>query len=91
MKPISSSRQWPVVLAGMALVGGGMFLAGRAMAPASSVAVQSTSEEEHEEEGHDEHGHEEGTVSFTPEALQSAGIEVARASLSPQFGTVPFN
>ncbi|RYX85906.1 efflux RND transporter periplasmic adaptor subunit [bacterium] len=92
----------PVIVAGILVLGGAMFVGGRSTAPSSpaNVAVDSAAKapDEHAEAGHDtsesggdEHGHEEGVVSFSPEALQSAGVQVAPVTLKPQLIGMPFN
>jgi RND family efflux transporter MFP subunit len=93
----------PTVAIGIGLVGGSMFFLGRSLAP-TPPQVASTdhenedegaheesehSEGDHEESGHD--AHEEEAIRFTPEALKSAGVEVATVTVRPQGANLPFD
>ncbi|RYG65436.1 efflux RND transporter periplasmic adaptor subunit [bacterium] len=96
---MNSSKQLsvPVVVAGIALVGGGMFWVGRSQAPNPISSPMATKAEpsrdgEHTEDEHEEHEeHGEEAIHFTPEGMKSAGVQVATVTLQPQLAGLPFN
>lgn len=90
----------PIVLAILVIVGAGMFVLGRAFAPqvtTKKTTILAKGEEgSHAEESHTQDGHSEGeehseAITFTPEALKSAGVKVAPVALVPQISGLPFN
>jgi RND family efflux transporter MFP subunit len=107
----------PLLVVGVALLGGGMFVLGRNTATNSPAKPIVLTEDKHSHEnghsdGEDEHnhdhdhshdekheegegGHEEHSVDesivFSPEALDSAQIVVANATLKPQVSGLPFS
>ncbi|BCM93984.1 cobalt-zinc-cadmium resistance protein CzcB [Abditibacteriota bacterium] len=98
MTPLKSkSLPLPAMVVGIALLGGAMFMWGRSTAPnpTANSATDETAKEEHggeEEDGHvHEEGGEPGVITFSPEALQSAGVEVGPVTVRPQLSGLPFN